>query len=82
MNNVKSAAGFLEAISDYIYTRHIVFSCSSLAWGRARYLSVTVAPHNIIFLRVSGEETFLFIWNLKAIVRFELKNSDFPSRQL
>ena len=29
-------------------------------WGRARYLSVTEAPHNIWSLRMSGEETFCF----------------------
>ena len=29
-------------------------------WGRARYLSVPEAPHNIEFSRVSGEETFCF----------------------
>ena len=29
-------------------------------WGRARYLSVTEAPHNIESLRVSREETFCF----------------------
>ena len=29
-------------------------------WGRARYFSVTEVPHNIEFLRVSGEETFCF----------------------
>ena len=28
--------------------------------GRARYLLVTEAPHNIKSLRVSGEETFCF----------------------
>ena len=28
--------------------------------GRARYFSVTEAPHNIEYLRVSGEETFCF----------------------
>ena len=34
------------------------FEIRSLAvWGRACYLSVTEAPHNIEYLRVSGEET-------------------------
>ena len=32
-------------------------------WGRARYLSVTEAPHNTEFLRLDGEETFLFLLN-------------------
>ena len=33
-------------------------------WGRARYFSVTEAPHNNEYLRVSREETFCFfeIW--------------------
>ena len=29
-------------------------------WGRAHYLSITEAPHNIEYLQVSGEETFRF----------------------
>ena len=29
-------------------------------WGRARYLSVTDAPHNIESLRINREETFCF----------------------
>ena len=32
-------------------------------WGRARYFSVTEAPTNIEYLRVSGEETFCFFEN-------------------
>ena len=32
-------------------------------WARARYFSVTEAPHNTEFLRVDGEETFLFLSN-------------------
>ena len=33
-------------------------------WGRARYLSVTEAPHNTeFFLHVDGEETVLFLLN-------------------
>ena len=31
-----------------------------VVWGRARYLSVTEAPHNTEYLRVSGKETFCF----------------------
>ena len=38
--------------------------------------------HNIASLRVKGEETFLFLWNLKARVGLEPAISDFPSRQL
>ena len=35
------------------------FEIEALAvWGRARYFSVTEAPHNIASLRVSGEEQF------------------------
>ena len=35
------------------------FEIRALAiWGRARYLSITEASHNIEYLRVSGEETF------------------------
>ena len=36
-------------------------------WARARYFSVTEAPHNIEFLWVSGEETFCFLetWRSK-----------------
>ena len=38
-----------------------VFEVRALAvWGRARYLSVTGALHNIQSLRVSGEETLCF----------------------
>ena len=33
------------------------------AWARARYFSVTEAPHNTEFLRVDGEEIFLFLSN-------------------
>ena len=37
------------------------FEIRTLAiWGRARYLSVTGAPHNVDSLRVSREETFCF----------------------
>ena len=32
---------------------------SMAAFGRARYPSVTEAPHNTESLRVSGEETFV-----------------------
>ena len=39
-------------------------------WGWARYLSVTEVPHNIDFLRVSGQETFCFFHNLKGRVGF------------
>ena len=50
--------------------------------GRARYLSVTGAPHNIESLRVSGDfllllpdpwrgRNILFLWNLKARVGLE-----------
>ena len=40
------------------------FEIRALAvWGRARYLSVTEAPHNTDFLHVDGEETFLFLSN-------------------
>ena len=46
-------------------------------WGRARNLSLTEAPHSNAFLRVSGEETFLFHWKLKARVGFEPAISDF-----
>ena len=43
------------------------FEIGALAiWGRVRYLSVTEAPLNIEYLRVSEEETF-FLWNLKAM---------------
>ena len=35
-------------------------------WDWARFLSVTEDPHNIEPLRVNGEETLFFIWNLKA----------------
>ena len=34
---------------------------ASAVWGRARYLSVTEAPHNTEFLRVSRKETFCFL---------------------
>ena len=44
-------------------------------WCRARYLSVTEALHNIYSLRVSGEETVLFLWNLKARVGLDLRFS-------
>ena len=47
--------------------------------GRARYLSVTGATHNIQSSRVSGDET---IWNLNARVGFEPAIFNFPSRQL
>ena len=32
-----------------------------IVWSRARYLSVTEAPHNIESSRVSGKETFCFL---------------------
>ena len=35
-------------------------------WGRARYLSVTKAPHNTWVLHVDGEETFLFLSNRRT----------------
>ena len=35
-------------------------------WGRARYLSVTEALHNIESLRVSREETFFFFFKLEG----------------
>ena len=41
-----------------------VFEIRALAvWGRARYLSVTEAPHNT---DVDGEETFLFLSNRRV----------------
>ena len=52
-----------------------------VVWGRARYLSVTGAPHNITFLQVSIEETIFFFGKLKARVGYELPISDFPSRR-
>ena len=48
-----------------------------VVWGRARFLSVTEAPHNIESLR-----NILFLWNLEARVGFEPAISDSPSRQL
>ena len=30
-----------------------------VVWGRARYLSVTEAPHNTEYLRVGREKTFV-----------------------
>ena len=35
-------------------------------WGRARYLSVTEAPHNIESLQMSGEGTFCYALKLKG----------------
>ena len=61
---------------------HPVSSGCWYIWGWARYLSVTEACHNIESLRLSGEETFCFFWNLKARVVFEPAMSDFLSRQL
>ena len=46
-------------------------------WGRARYLLVTEAPHDIESIR-----NILFLWNLEARVGFEPAISDFASRQL
>ena len=51
-------------------------------WGRARYLSVTEAPHNFGSLRVGGEEIFCFFKTWKARVGFEPAISDFQSTQL
>ena len=48
-------------------------------WVRARYLSVTKAPLNIEYLRVSGEETFFF-FNPNARAGDEPMISDFPAR--
>ena len=40
---------------------------SLAVWGRARYLSVTKAPHNIESLQVStAGKKLLFLWNLNA----------------
>ena len=35
-------------------------------WGRARYLSVTEAPHNTDFHTWIGKKHFLFLWNRRA----------------
>ena len=48
-----------------------------VVWGRARYLLVTEAPHNIEYLQDS-----LYLYNLKARVWFEPAISIFPSKQL
>ena len=39
-------------------------------WRSEAELSVTEAPRNIESLRVSGEETFLLLWNLNARAGF------------
>ena len=49
-----------------------------ITWGGARYFSAAEALHNIECSRVSGEETSLFLWNLKARVGLEPEISDFP----
>ena len=42
-------------------TQDTGFEIRALAvWGRARYLSVTEAPHNTKLSHVDGEETFCF----------------------
>ena len=41
-------------------SRHRIRIRALAVLGRARYLLVTGAPHNIESLRVSGKETFCF----------------------
>ena len=58
--------GHLCAHMGYIETRHCPpdtgFEIRALAVrGRARYLSVTEAPHNIESLRVTGKQHILFL---------------------
>ena len=43
--------------------RHMIETQTLEVRGRARYLSVTEAPHNTDFVRVDGEETFLLLSN-------------------
>ena len=49
-------------------------------WGRARYLSVTGAPHNSASLRVSGEETFCFFEISRPEWGSNLRSSTFEWR--
>ena len=66
--------------------RWVIWHCSPdagleiralVVWGRARYLFVTEALHNIEYLQDS-----LYLYNLKARVWFEPTISIFPSKQL
>ena len=55
------------------------FEVRALAvWGRARYLSVTAAPHNIESLRVSGKKTFCFLetWRPEWVRTRDLRLSE------
>ena len=53
--------GLLDEWADTALQTHAGFEIRALAfWCRARYLSVTEAPHNIESLQVSEEETFCF----------------------
>ena len=61
--------------------RHRIRHSSLVVRSRARYLTVTEAPHNIESLRVSGKDNLVFR-NLKVRVGCESAISDFPSRQL
>ena len=42
-------------------SRHRIQNSCPGVWGRTLYLLMTDVPHNIETLRVSGEETFLFL---------------------
>ena len=55
---------------------------SEAEYATSRSRSLTEATHNIESLRVIGEETFCFVWNLKARVGFEPAISGSSSRQL
>ena len=50
-----------------------------VVWDRAHYLSATEAPHNIEYLRVSGEERFCFFetWITRAWLETAIQAGSF-----